>query len=71
MKETLEEKTDMLRRALKDNKPKQEVKKVYGDYVDKYKEIRVPKVIHMLEFRELFFKYHEYMERRNEKGKFK
>lgn len=62
---TLEQKVNNLRKTMNGGESKDKVKEVYDEYVETYKTIKVPKVMHMLEFRDLFFKYHDYMNRRN------
>jgi hypothetical protein len=58
----LDEVTEILTKAMKDKEPQDKVKEYYDNYVEVYKSIKAPKVIHMFEFRDLFFKYHEYMQ---------
>lgn len=57
----LDEATKIITDALKNKEPKDKVKEYYDNYVEVYKSIKQPKVLHMLDFRDLFFKYHDYM----------
>lgn len=57
----LEGKLDKVVKAINENEPKEKVKELYDDYVETYRAIKVPKAFAMIEFRDLFFIYNNYM----------
>lgn len=62
----LEEIIKVLREAIQNKEPNEKVKSHYEEYVERYRMIKIPKVMHMLEFRDLFFKYHDYIKKKKE-----